>query len=108
MACLQADKHCGIHRLIIVFHHQDHFTAAFKPAFEFVALSEAPPAEQETSDSPLEVGLKKVLDVFGFLLSLCPAPSIGEAGGKKHADCLSPLLGGTRRRSISRFGDAQG
>jgi hypothetical protein len=32
--------------------------------------------------------------MYGFFISLCPAPSIDEVDGNKRADCLSPLIAG--------------
>jgi hypothetical protein len=39
--------------------------------------------------------------MYGFFISLCPAPSIDDADGQKRADCLS----GTRAWSFSSFSD---
>jgi hypothetical protein len=45
--------------------------------------------------------------MYGFYISLCPAPSIGDVDGNKRADCLSPLTGGQVFACSDRNGDAQ-
>jgi hypothetical protein len=37
---------------------------------------------------------------LAFQVSLCPAPSIGAAAGKKRADCLSPAESGVSFRAL--------
>jgi hypothetical protein len=46
--------------------------------------------------------------VRGWFNSLCPAPIIDDAAGKKHAGCLSTPWGGRVSACSGRFGDAQG
>jgi len=42
-----------------------------------------------------------------FFISLCPAPSIGDAEGNKRADCLTPRKSGRVSACSARNGDAQ-
>jgi hypothetical protein len=42
-----------------------------------------------------------------LVISLCHAPSIDDADGKKRADCLTPPKGGGVSARSGRVGDAQ-
>jgi hypothetical protein len=54
------------------------------------------------------MSLENGFGMYGFFISHCPAPSIGDAGGNKRADCLSPPKGGRVSACSGRKGDAQG